>query len=61
MQGPAPDMDVFALYVLLPMLIGALGGALTHPENRVYGVFVGGIVGALLGLLAMIGTGKLRE
>jgi len=54
-------MDVFALYVLLPMLIGALGGALTHPENRVHGVFVGGIVGALLGLLAMIGTGKLRE
>ena len=60
-SAPAPDMGTFALYILLPMLIGAAGGALMHRDNRLYGVFVGGISGAVLGLLAMIAMGEIRE
>jgi len=61
METAAPDMGTFALYILVPMLLGAAAGAATHRENMVYGVFVGGISGAVLGLLAMIAMGELRE
>lgn len=57
----APDMGTFALYILLPMLVGAVGGALGDRENMMHGVFVGGISGAVFGLIAMIALGHLRE
>lgn len=54
-------MGTFALYILVPLLAGAAVGALSHPEARLYGVFVGGISGAVAGLIAMIAFGHLRE
>ncbi|MFN4087943.1 MAG: hypothetical protein ACK4QW_02715 [Alphaproteobacteria bacterium] len=61
MDRTAPDMGTFALYILVPLLAGAAVGALSHPEARLYGVFVGGISGAVAGLIAMIAFGHLRE
>jgi len=57
----APDMGTFALYILLPMLVGAVGGAIGDRENMMQGIFVGGISGAVFGLLAMIALGHIRE
>ena len=61
MQPAAPDMGTFALFILLPMLLGAAGGALTERDNMLHGVFIGGISGAGFGLLAMIALGHLKE
>lgn len=54
MDAATPAPDTFLLFVVLPMLVGAVAGALTDRQSAVRGVMIGGIAGALIGYFGLI-------
>jgi hypothetical protein len=56
MSGSAGSLiSLYALYVLLPTLLGAAAGALCFPKNRLKAGLVGAAIGCVAGQSLMLG------
>ena len=54
MSTATPTPSVFLLFIVIPVIIGAIVGAFTDRQSAMRGVMIGGIGGGLLGFFAMI-------
>ena len=49
-----PTPGVFLLFIVLPLIVGAIVGAMRDRQSGVRGIMIGGIAGGLIGYFIMI-------
>lgn len=54
MDTATPGTGAFFVFIVIPLIVGAVIGAMSDRQSAVRGVMVGGIAGALIGYFAMI-------
>lgn len=59
-DGAGQLLTLYALWVLLPTIAGAAGGALLFPRNRLKAGLVGAVIGCVAGQFLMLGFARVE-